>query len=214
LQKRRIITQNFKIKLERKIYEEWREKMVNTGLVIGIIIGTIIFIITLFFVSIYNSLIKLKNNIEKSWSNIDVMLKQRNDELTKLMNSVKGYMNHERGVLTKVTQARTSFLNANTITQKAQADNMMTSALKSIFAVAENYPNLKANENFIQFQNRISDIENQLSDKREFYNDSVNTFNIKIEQIPNNIIAGMFNYTRKELFKVSEEERKDVNVVF
>jgi LemA protein len=188
--------------------------MVNTGLVIGIIIGTIIFIITLFFVSIYNSLIKLKNNIEKSWSNIDVMLKQRNDELTKLMNSVKGYMNHERGVLTKVTQARTSFLNANTITQKAQADNMMTSALKSIFAVAENYPNLKANENFIQFQNRISDIENQLSDKREFYNDSVNTFNIKIEQIPNNIIAGMFNYTRKELFKVSEEERKDVNVVF
>jgi len=192
----------------------WRNKMVSTGLIIGIIIGAVVFFVAIFFVSVYNSLVRLKNNIEKSWSNIDVMLKQRHDELIKLMNSVKGYMTHERGVLTQVTQARTSFLNAKTIPEKAQADNMMTSALKSIFAVAENYPNLKANENFIQFQNRISDIENQLSDKREFYNDSVNTFNIKIEQIPTNIIAGMLHYTRKELFKVAEEEKKDVDVQF
>jgi LemA protein len=163
-------------------------------------------------ISIYNSLIGLKHNIDKAWSNIDVLLKQRADELTKLVDTVKGYMKHEKSVFTEVTKARTSFLSANTMAQKAKADNMMTSALKSLFAVAENYPQLKANESFNQLQGRISDIENQIADRREFYNDSVNTFNVRIEQIPYVFIARMLAYTGRELFKAAESEKKDVKI--
>lgn len=141
-------------------------------------------------------------------------MKQRHDELTKLLSTVKGYKDYEKDVLVKVTEARTAFLKAQSVQEKAQADNVMTSALKSIFAVAENYPDLKANQSFLQFQNRISEIENQISDRREFYNDSVNTFNIRIEQIPYVFIANFLKYTRKELFKVDESDRKDVEIKF
>ena len=151
------------------------------------ILAAIIFIVVLFFgyfISVYNSLIRLKNDIQKSWANIDVLLKQRTDELPKLIESVKGYMKHEKGLLTELTKARTDFLKATTMSSKAKADNVISGALKSIFAVAENYPNLKANENFIQLQSRISGLENELADRREFYNDSVNNFNIRIESFP------------------------------
>ncbi|MFP4111605.1 MAG: LemA family protein [Candidatus Woesearchaeota archaeon] len=184
------------------------------GIIIGVGIGLLILFLIGFFISIYNSLVRLKNNIEKAWSNIDVLLKQRHDELTKLIESVKGYMKHEKGVLQKVTEARTAFMKANTVGEKAKADNVMESTLKSIFAVAENYPQLKANENFIQFQNRISEIENMIADRREFYNDSVNTFNIRIEQIPDVFVANMLNYQKKEMFKADEADRKDVKVEF
>lgn len=171
--------------------------------------------IVYYIVAIYNGLIQLKNNIQKSWANIDVLLKQRADELPKLIESVKGYMAHEQGVLTAVTQARTAFLEAKTIPQKAAADTMMSGALKSLFAVAENYPNLKANENFLQLQNRISGLENELADRREFYNDSVNTFNIRIQSIPDVMVARLMGLTQPEqMFKVSEEEKRDVAVNF
>lgn len=186
--------------------------------IIEIIIGLVILLFAAifvgYFISIYNSLVRLKNNIEKAWSNIDVLLKQRHDELTKLLSTVKGYKDYEKDVLVKVTEARTAFMNAKSVPEKAQADNVMSSTLKSLFAVAENYPQLKANESFLQFQNRISDIENQISDRREFYNDSVNTFNIRIEQIPYLFIANYLRYTRKELFKVDESDRKDVEIQF
>jgi len=167
-----------------------------------------------YFVSIYNSLIRLKHNIDKAWANIDVLLKQRHDELTKLLETVKGYMQYEKDVLTQVTKARTDFLNAGSVKEKAAADGAMTAALKTLFAVAENYPQLKANESFIQFQNRISGIESQIADRREFYNDSVNTFNIRIEQIPHVFVAGLMHLTRRELFEVAEADRQDVEIKF
>lgn len=167
-----------------------------------------------YIITIYNGLIKLKNNIKKAWANIDVLLKQRSDELPKLINTVKGYMKHEKEVLENLTKARTNFLTASTFSETAAADNMITGALKSLFAVAENYPNLKANENFMQLQNRISGIENEIADRREFYNDSVNQYNIRIHSIPDVIIARMLGYTNKEMFEVSEADKKDVKVNF
>lgn len=178
-----------------------------------ILAGAAVIIIT-YGISIYNSFVRLKNNADKAWKNIDVLLKQRNDELNKLLNSVKGYMKFEKEVLENLTKARTSINNAQGAKQTGQAENQMQSTLKSLFAVAENYPDLKSSENFIQFQNRISEIENQISDRREFYNDSVTNYNIKREQVPYSIIANMFNYDRKELFEVSEEDKKDIKVEF
>lgn len=183
-------------------------------LIIGAVVLIGVIIIIGYFISVYNSLVRLKNNIEKAWSNIDVLLKQRHDELGKLLKTVKGYMKYEERVLKEVTEARTAFLDAQSVTDKAQADNMMAGALKSLFAVAENYPDLKANTNFIQFQGRISELENQISDRREFYNDSVNTYNIRIEQIPDVFIARMLGYTKKDWFKVSESDRQDVEIDF
>lgn len=181
--------------------------LAGVGLVVVGILG--------FIISIYNNLIRLGNDIRKSWANIDVLLMQRSDELPKLIASVKGYMTYERNLLTNLTKARTSFLNARTMPEKAAADNMISGALKSIFAVAENYPNLKANENFIQLQNRISGLENELSDRREFYNDNVNTLNIRIQSFPDMFIAKMMGLRQPEpMFKVSEEDKQDVEVKF
>lgn len=184
------------------------------SLIIWIIISLVVIIIFGWSIAIYNSLVRLKNSIEKAWSNIDVLLKQRHDELTKLLESVKGYMKYEKTVLTEVTKARTAFMSAKTVPEKAKADNMMTSALKSLFAVAENYPDLKANQNFLQFQSRISEIENQIADRREFYNDSVYTYNTRIEQIPYVFVAGMLHYKSKDLFKVDNADKQDVKVDF
>jgi LemA protein len=167
-----------------------------------------------YVISIYNGLVLLRNNIKKSWSNIDVLLKQRCDELPKLINSVKGYMKHEKSVLTEITKARAAIMKAGTKAEKAAADSQITAALKTIFAVAENYPQLKANENFMQLQGRISGIENELADRREFYNDSVNNFNIRIQSFPDLIIARIMNCQEQEMFKVSEEDKKDVKVEF
>lgn len=162
----------------------------------------------------YNSLVSLKNNIGKAWSNIDVLLKQRHDELTKLLEAVKGYMEFEKDVMVQVTQARSMYAQSRTINEKAKADDMMTSTLKSLFAVSENYPELKADQMFIQFQNRITDIESQIADRREFYNDSVNLFNTRIEQFPDAIIARNLGYTPKPYFKATENDKKDVVINF
>ncbi len=168
-----------------------------------------------YFVSIYNGLVSLKNNIEKSWANIDVLLKQRHDELPKLIASVKSYIKHEKEVLVTLTKARTAFMDAQSMGEKAAADNLISSALKTLFAVSENYPNLKANENFIQLQNRISGLENELSDRREFYNDNVNQFNIRIQSFPGVVIAKRMDLTEpKEMYKVPEIEKQDVKVEF
>jgi len=180
--------------------------------VILLIIVIIIFVG--YYFSIYNSLVRLRNNIDKAWSNIDVLLKQRHDELTKLLKTVKGYMKYEQDLLQRITEARSVYMNARSVGEKANADNMMTGALKTLFAVAENYPDLKANQNFMQFQQRITDIENMIADRREFYNDSVNTFNIRIEQIPYVWIARRLGYTRREMFKATEADKKDVEIDF
>jgi len=184
-------------------------------IIILIVVGLISIGFVAYMITVYNTIIRMRNNIKKSWANIDALLKQRHDELPKLIDSVKGYMKYEEKLLTKMTLARTKFLNAQNTQEKIEADNMISEALKSIFAVSENYPDLKASKNFIQLQSRISELENELSDRREFYNDSVNEFNIEINQFFDKTIAGLMGETEKKpMFKVSEENKIDVEIKF
>ena len=182
--------------------------MILVGLVVVlVVVGVFIYLIT-----IYNSLVRLRNDMDKAWANIDVLLKQRHDELPKLIETCKGYMQYEQKTLQMITEARTAFMKANTVAEKAQADNMISGALKSLFAVSENYPDLKANNSFLQLQKRISELEERIADRREFFNDDVNTYNIRIQQLPDVFIAKMLSLQRRDLFKVSEEDRRDVEV--
>jgi LemA protein len=182
------------------------------AILIGLVVVLVVVGVLVYFTTIYNSLVRLRNDIDRAWANIDVLLKQRHDELPKLIETCKGYMQYEQKTLQAVTEARTAFMNANTVAEKAQADNLMTGALKSLFAVAENYPELKANNNFMQLQNRISELEEKIADRREFFNDDVNTYNIRIQQLPDVFIAGMMGLQHKDMFKVAEEDRRDVEV--
>ena len=183
---------------------------------LSILVGLVLFLVVvgffLYFITIYNSLVRLRNDIDKAWANIDVLLKQRHDELPKLIETCKGYMHYEQDTLKLVTEARTAFMKATSVPEKAQADNLISGALKSLFAVAENYPDLKANANFMQLQTRISELEEKIADRREFFNDDVNTYNIRIQQLPDVFVARMLSLQHKDLFKVTEEDRKDVEV--
>ena len=163
---------------------------------------------------IFNGLIAVKNDVAKAWANIDILLKQRHDELPNLVEVCKGYMNHERETLEKVTQARSQYQQAVSVDQKAQAEQGTTSALRSLFAVAENYPQLKANENFLKLQNRITELESEIADRREFYNDSVNTFNVRIQQVPDTFIAAFMNLRPQSMFKVEETDKAVVKLRF
>lgn len=186
------------------------------GLEFGICIG-ILFVLpallaAFYAFSIYNGLISLKNNIERAWANIDVLLKQRSDLIPNLVETVKGYMKHERGTLQEITRMRTEILSAQGPAQKAKASEQLTAALKSIFAVAENYPQLRASENFLQLQNQLSAIENQIADRREFYNESVVLFNTRIHSLPDMFFASPMGFKDKEYFKASEGEKKNVKL--
>jgi len=183
-------------------------------IVLAVLVGFVIIGIFLYFVSIYNGLVRMSRDIDKNWSNIDVMLKQRHDEIGKLVKVCEGYMKYERETLEKITSLRTDYMRADSVEDKSRIDGAITGALKTIFAVAENYPDLKTNNNFMQLQTRISEIENNIADRRELYNDSVNLYNIRIHQIPDMVVAGMMNYRDKTLFQVAEEERKDVDIKF
>ena len=163
---------------------------------------------------LYNELVRLRNDNDRAWANIDVLLKQRHDEIPNLVESVKGYMQHEKQTLLALTQARTAFQQAGTVAQKAQADLMVTGALRGLFAVAENYPNLKANDNFLKLQNRISELEERIADRREFFNDDVNTYNTRIRQFPEMFLAGAMGPQPRQLFQVSDEDRKLIEVKF
>lgn len=167
-----------------------------------------------YFLSIYNTLIEMKNNIGRSWANIDVLLKQRHDELPKLVKVCEAYMQHERAVFDKLSEARGAIAAARTVGQRAQAENMVTAALGGFFAVAENYPDLKANQSFLALQQRISELENQIADRREFYNDTVTIFNTRIQQIPDSWVAGGMNLQPAEWFKIDERDREDVKIEF
>ena len=167
-----------------------------------------------YFLSIYNGLVALRNNIARSWANIDVLLKQRHDELPKLVKTCEGYMRHERGVFDKLSEARAALAGAKSVAERAGAEGMLNRALGAIFAVAEAYPDLKANQSFVQLQNRISELENQIADRREFYNDTVTTFNTRIQQIPDRFVADMLTCVPAELFQVEAEDRRDVEIKF
>jgi len=163
-------------------------------------------------VMIYNGLVRLRRNIDEAWSNIDVLLKQRSDELPKLIDTAQEYMEYEKDVLQKITEARTAVQQAESPEEAAEAEGSLRGALGEFFAVAEDYPDLKANDSFQQLQDRISSLEEQIADRREFYNDSVNTYNIRINQIPYNVFANMMGYQEKELFEATEQERADVDI--
>ena len=183
-----------------------------------VIIGVLFLIFILAFIAIYNSFITLRSRINNAWAQIDVQMKKRYDLVPNLVETVKGYANYEKGVLTEVTKARASMANAGTIAEKAKASNMMTDALKSLFAVTENYPELKANKNFLMLQEELSGIENKIAYSRQFYNDTVMGYNMKREKIPYSIIASMFGFEKREYFKPPEGEseaiKKPVKVKF
>jgi LemA protein len=170
--------------------------------------------VLIYAVILYNGLVRLRNENDRAWANIDVLLKQRHDEISNLVETVKGYMQHEQQTLLAVTQARADSINASSVAQKAVADLKIASALHSLFAVAENYPQLKANQNFLKLQTRISELEERIADRREFFNDDVNTYNTRIGQIPDVFVASFMNLKRREMFKVSEQDRSQVEVSF
>jgi LemA protein len=170
--------------------------------------------VLVYAVILYNELVRLRNDNDRAWANIDVLLKQRHDEIPNLVETVKGYMQHEQQTLVTLTQARAASMNAASVGQKAQADAMMTGALRGLFAVAENYPQLKANDNFLKLQARISELEERIADRREFFNDDVNTYNTRIGQIPEVFLASYMTLKPRALFKVAEEDRQLVEVKF
>jgi len=183
-------------------------------LVVLVILGVIVIGIILYLVGIYNNLVMLKNDLERSFANIDVLLKQRHDELPKLIETCKGYMQYEQKTLQAVTEARAAYPRATTPADKAQADNMITGALRTLFAVAENYPELKANTNFMQLQGRITELEEKIANQRTRYNEDVNAFNIRIAQIPDMFVARMMNLQPHPLLQVAAADREDVQVKF
>jgi LemA protein len=173
--------------------------------VLLIIIGVVI----IAAVGIYNSLIVLRNRCENGWSQIDVQLKRRYDLIPNLVETVKGYAKHEREVFERVTEARTSAINAGTVKDQAQAENMLSGALKSLFAVAENYPELKANQNFLMLQEELAGTESKIAFARQFYNDTVMKFNQKQQVFPASIIANAFGFKEKEYFEIEEPAAKE-----
>lgn len=183
-----------------------------SSLVIGILIA--VGIVLLYLILAYNRLVVLKNRIENSWAQIDVQLKRRFDLIPNLIETVKGYAKHEKKVFTEVTAARTAMMSANTLPEKAKANNALTSTLKSLFAVAEDYPKLQANQNFMMLQEELAGTESKIAYARQAYNDSVLSYNNGIQMFPKNIIASMFNFTQREFFKTEEAEKAPVKVKF
>jgi LemA protein len=171
-------------------------------------------IIAVLIVGIYNSLVKLKNKCEEAWSDIDTQLKRRYDLIPNLVQTVKGYAQHESQTFEKVTEARSNAMNAQGVHEKEVAENMLSSALKSIFALAENYPELKANQNFLELQSTLTEIEEHIQLSRRYYNATVRDLNTKMEVFPNNLIAGPFGFTKREFFQIDEEEKQNVKVSF
>ena len=175
----------------------------------------ILVVIILAIIAMYNGLVQAKMKTENAWSQIEVQLQRRFDLIPNLVEAVKGYMQHESEVLTKVTELRTSWASASTVGEKAELDNQLSGTLKTIMAVTENYPDLKADQSFTQLQEELRSTENKNSYSRQFYKYSVTMYNTKLQVFPTNIIAGMFNFTPADLFKTtSEEARQNVKVDF
>ena len=170
----------------------------------------VVVLVLLFFVAQYNGLVRLRNRIDNAWSQIDVQLKRRHDLIPNLIETVKGYAAHEAGTLEKVVQARNAAMSATGPEQSAAAENVLTGALKSIFALSEAYPDLKANQNFIALQEELTSTEDRISYARQFYNDSVLKYDNKIETFPSNTIAGMFNFKAREYFKTDDPTDREV----
>lgn len=173
----------------------------------GIFVLIALAILALWAIAAYNRFIRLRTRSEEAWADIDVQLKRRFDLIPNLIETVKGYASHEQSVLQGVTEARTKAMGAQTVGEHAEAENMLTGALKSLFAVSENYPDLKANTNFLELQRELSDTENKIQAARRFYNTNVRDLNIATETFPSNIIARMFKFVKKEFFELADSEQ-------
>lgn len=179
------------------------------------IILAVVILVVVFAIAVYNGLIRLKNKTEEAWSDIDVQLKRRYDLIPNLVETVKGYAKHEKGTFEKVAELRSQAMQATAPNEKAKAENMLSQTLKSLFAVAENYPELKANQNFLDLQGQLSQIEETIQQARRYYNGNVRDFNIKIETFPNNLIVGMMGFKKFEFFEVGDaKEKESVKVEF
>ncbi len=180
-----------------------------------LIILTVLVIAAFFVISIYNGLVTLKNKVDEGWADIDTQLKRRYDLIPNMMETVKGYAKHEKGTFEAVTQARNMAMKATNPEDKAQAENMLSGTLKSLFALAENYPELKANQNFLDLQQTLKEIEEHIQLSRRYYNATVRDLNTKIEVFPNNVFAGMFGFAKREYFEIERaEEKENVKVEF
>ena len=181
----------------------------------GWIILAIVVILVIAFIAIYNGLVSKRQNVKNAWSQIDVQLQRRFDLIPNLVETVKGYMAHEKEVLEKVTSLRSSWAEANTVAEKSALDNELSCALKTILAVSENYPDLKTNQNFADLQEELRTTENKISFSRQFYNDTVTIYNTSLETFPSNVIASMFGFKEESLFEAENDEaRKNVKVDF
>ena len=182
---------------------------------IGWIILAIVIVLVIAIIGMYNSLVQSKIKVDNAWSQIDVQLQRRFDLIPNFVETVKGYMTHEKETFEKIAELRTSWANTQSVSEKANLDNQLSTALKTIMAVSENYPELKANQNFADLSEELRNTENKISFSRQFYNDTVTMYNTKLEVFPSNIIAGMFHFTARDLFKAeSDEARKNVKVDF
>ena len=184
-------------------------------MIIGIIIAVVVAVVAIWAIGGYNGFVKAKNNVEEAFATMDVYLKKRYDLIPNLVETVKGYAKHESETLTKVIEARNMAAGAATVEDKIQGENMLNGTLKSLFAVAENYPDLKANTNFMDLQNQLKQVEEDIANARKYYNAVVKQYNNKCEMFPSNILAGIFHFERKPMFEVdAAEERQNVKVEF
>jgi len=186
----------------------------TTIVIIAVVVVVLLLLAVGFFVVMYNGLVRSRNFVDNAWSQIDVQLKRRYDLIPNLVETVKGYADHEKELLENVTKARAAVMSATTVHGKAEASNMLSSTLKSLFAVSENYPALKANENFMDLQRQLKDTEDKIAYMRQFYNDTVTKYNTEIQTIPRNIVAGLFGFAKKELFEAEAEAREVPKVKF
>ncbi len=178
------------------------------------IILAVVIVLILWLIGVYNGLIRLKNRTQEAWSDIDVQLKRRYDLIPNLVETVKGYATHEKELFENVTKARSHAMQATGAEEKGKAENMLTGALKSLFAVSENYPELKASDNFAKLQDELSDTENKIQAARRFYNGNVRDFNTKLQIFPNNVVAGMLSFKSYEFFEAEAEQKENVKVDF
>lgn len=183
----------------------------NIALIVGLLLIIVFFN---FFIGVYNKLVMLKNNFEKAFRNIDVILMQRADEVPELVKVASRFMEHETAILTNLTKLRTDFLNSKTVDDKIENANEFSKSMKTLFSVSENYPTLLSNTNFLELQKRVSQMEDKIADRREFFNDSVNLYNVGIQEFPNLFLAKMIGYQTQNLFNVSREEKEYNGIQF
>jgi len=178
-------------------------------LVLGAIVVGVILIVGLWLMLTYNGLVKLRNQVKNAWSQIDVQLRRRYDLIPNLIETVKGYASHEKETLERVVQARQAGIDASGVKEQQQAENMITGALRQLFALSEAYPDLKANQNFMQLQEELASTENKIGFARQYYNDTVQTFNTRQQQFPANVVAGMMGFTAADFFELEEPEMRE-----